>query len=161
VNAAVIPVVSGLPICNHNTLLLRTGDIMRSIVLAFALLLPSAVLAADAVEIDAGTHTCEQIARTISDSKAVFVRMGFGGRSFRYPPARWADLRPRLCLRLRSGIDLQQAHRLALGQSTDGANPERGHAPSSGFINHNCRNCSYSLEIVRKFVTKPARLKSR
>ncbi|WP_454849488.1 hypothetical protein [Rhizobium binxianense] len=61
---------------------------MRSIVFAAALLLPSAALAADAVEINASTHTCEQIARTISDSKAVFVRMGFGGRSFRYPPAR-------------------------------------------------------------------------
>ncbi|TCL70670.1 hypothetical protein [Rhizobium sp. BK251] len=61
---------------------------MKNLILAAAFLLPSAVLAAQAVEVDARALTCNQIVQTIRQHKAVFVRTGFGGRSFRYPPSR-------------------------------------------------------------------------
>lgn len=61
---------------------------MKNVVLAIALLLPSATLAAEAVEVNAGDHSCAELRRVIQQQKRVFVRMGFGGRSFRYPPAR-------------------------------------------------------------------------
>ena len=61
---------------------------MRKLILAAALLLPSATLAAQAVEVNARSYSCSQIAQIIRRDKAVFVRVGFGGRSFRYPPAR-------------------------------------------------------------------------
>lgn len=61
---------------------------MKSTVLAVALLFPSAALALEAVEVNARDHSCEELAQIIRKDKAVFVRMGFGGRSFRYPPAR-------------------------------------------------------------------------
>ena len=60
---------------------------MKSIVLAFVLLFPFVALAIDAVEVNARDHTCDELAQIIRKDKAVFVRMGFGGRSFRYPPA--------------------------------------------------------------------------
>ncbi|TBC58292.1 hypothetical protein [Rhizobium ruizarguesonis] len=61
---------------------------MKSVVLAVALLFPSVALAVEAVEVNARDHSCEELAQIIRKDKAVFVRMGFGGRSFRYPPAR-------------------------------------------------------------------------
>ncbi|QRM53821.1 hypothetical protein [Sinorhizobium sp. BG8] len=60
---------------------------MKYVVLAAALLLPSPSFAAKAVEVDARSHTCAQLAQFIRQHKTVFVRVGFGGRSFRYPPA--------------------------------------------------------------------------
>ncbi|MEZ2128896.1 MULTISPECIES: hypothetical protein [unclassified Sinorhizobium] len=61
---------------------------MRNLIFAAAFLLPSAALAVQAVEVNARSYTCNQIAQIIRQSKAVFVRIGIGGRSFRYPPAR-------------------------------------------------------------------------
>ncbi|WSH63462.1 hypothetical protein U8Q05_17585 [Rhizobium ruizarguesonis] len=61
---------------------------MKSVVLAVALLFPSVALAVEAVEVNARDHSCEELAQIIRKDKAVFVRMGLGGRSFRYPPAR-------------------------------------------------------------------------
>jgi hypothetical protein len=61
---------------------------MKSIIVAVALLFPSVALAVEAVEVNAGDHTCEELAQIIRQDKAVFIRMGIGGRSFRYPPAR-------------------------------------------------------------------------
>jgi hypothetical protein len=60
---------------------------MKYLILAAALLLPSAALAVEAVEINARDHSCRELAQFIQQKKAVFIRMGFGGRSFRYPPA--------------------------------------------------------------------------
>lgn len=61
---------------------------MRSLILAAALLLPTAAFALDAVEVNARDHPCRELAQIIQQKKAVFVRMGLGGRSFRSPPAR-------------------------------------------------------------------------
>ncbi|ANL34923.1 hypothetical protein [Rhizobium phaseoli] len=61
---------------------------MKIVVLAATLLLPSAALAVEAVEVKARDHSCEELTQIIRKDKAVFVRMGIGGRSFRYPPAR-------------------------------------------------------------------------
>ncbi|NLS03301.1 hypothetical protein HGP14_07955 [Rhizobium sp. P32RR-XVIII] len=61
---------------------------MKSMILAGALLLPSSALAVEAVEVNARAYSCNQLAQIIRQQKAVFVRVGFGGRSFRYPPAR-------------------------------------------------------------------------
>jgi hypothetical protein len=60
---------------------------MRIAVLATVLLLPSAALAAETVKVNARDHSCGELAQIIRQSKAVFVRGGIGGRSFRYPPA--------------------------------------------------------------------------
>ncbi|MBB2701828.1 UNVERIFIED_ORG: hypothetical protein GGI66_006554 [Rhizobium esperanzae] len=61
---------------------------MKIVVLAATLLLPSAALAVEAVEVNARDHSCAELTQIIRKDKAVFVRMGIGGRSFRYPPAR-------------------------------------------------------------------------
>jgi hypothetical protein len=61
---------------------------MKNVILAAALLLPSSALAVEAVEVNARAHTCNELVQVIRQNKAVFVRSGFGGRSFRYPPAR-------------------------------------------------------------------------
>ena len=55
--------------------------------LAVATLLPSAAFALDAIEVKARDHTCDELARIISQNPAVFVRIGIGGRSFRHPPS--------------------------------------------------------------------------
>jgi hypothetical protein len=61
---------------------------MRNVILAIAaLLLPSAAFAADAVEIKARDHSCAELSKFIRQNHKVFVRIGIGGRSFRYPPA--------------------------------------------------------------------------
>ncbi|WP_064711611.1 hypothetical protein [Rhizobium bangladeshense] len=60
---------------------------MKSVIFAVALLLPSAAFAGGAIEIKASAHSCGEIAQIIRQSKKAFVRVGFGGRSFRYPPA--------------------------------------------------------------------------
>jgi hypothetical protein len=57
-------------------------------VLAAALMLPSAAWSAGALNVDARAYTCSQISQIIRQSKKVFVRSGFGGSSFRYPPAK-------------------------------------------------------------------------
>ncbi|NLS07090.1 hypothetical protein HGP14_27710 [Rhizobium sp. P32RR-XVIII] len=61
---------------------------MKSVILAAAFLLPSSALAVEAVNVNSGAYTCNELAQIIRQQKAVFVRVGFGGRSFRYPPAR-------------------------------------------------------------------------
>jgi hypothetical protein len=61
---------------------------MRSVILAVALSLPLPAFAAGATEVNAGDHSCGELAQIIRQNKKVFVRVGFGGRSFRYPPAR-------------------------------------------------------------------------
>ncbi|MBA5802889.1 MULTISPECIES: hypothetical protein [Rhizobium] len=60
---------------------------MRSIIFAVALSLPLPVFAAGPIEVKAGDHSCGELAQIIRQNKKVFVRIGFGGRSFRYPPA--------------------------------------------------------------------------
>ncbi|MDQ0320238.1 hypothetical protein QO002_002376 [Pararhizobium capsulatum DSM 1112] len=61
---------------------------MKILIFAVGLLLPSTSFAADALNINARDHDCAAIGKIIRDNKKVFVRTGFGGRSFRYPPAR-------------------------------------------------------------------------
>ncbi|AJD40906.1 hypothetical protein RGR602_CH01558 [Rhizobium gallicum bv. gallicum R602sp] len=61
---------------------------MRNVILAAAFLLPSVALAAEAVEVRARDLSCGELAQFIRQNKTVFVRIGIGGRSFRYPPAR-------------------------------------------------------------------------
>ncbi|CCM76420.1 conserved exported hypothetical protein [Rhizobium mesoamericanum STM3625] len=56
--------------------------------LAAALLLASAAFSAGALNVDARSYTCSQISQIIRQNKKVFVRSGFGGSSFRYPPAK-------------------------------------------------------------------------
>lgn len=63
---------------------------MRPLLFAVALLLPQVTLAAQTVKIDAKGQSCGQIAQTIRQNKTVFVRVGFGGHNFRYPPAKCA-----------------------------------------------------------------------
>ncbi|EJC80103.1 hypothetical protein Rleg4DRAFT_1712 [Rhizobium leguminosarum bv. trifolii WSM2297] len=60
---------------------------MRSVIFAIALSLPLPAFAAGVTNVKAGDHSCGEIAQIIRQSKKVFVRVGFGGRSFRYPPA--------------------------------------------------------------------------
>ncbi|NNH33425.1 hypothetical protein C9413_29685 [Rhizobium sp. SEMIA 4085] len=61
---------------------------MRNVILAAAFLLPSVALAAEAVEVRARDLSCGELAQFIRQNKTVFVRIGIGGRRFRYPPAR-------------------------------------------------------------------------
>ncbi|MDM9629759.1 hypothetical protein QTL95_28145 [Rhizobium sp. S152] len=63
---------------------------MRSLLFAAALLLPQVALAAQTLKIDARAQSCGQIAQVIRQNKTVFVRVGFGGHNFRYPPAKCA-----------------------------------------------------------------------
>ncbi|MBX4906020.1 MULTISPECIES: hypothetical protein [Rhizobium] len=60
---------------------------MKSVVFAVALSLSSPALAGGVMEVKASAHSCGEIAQIIRQNKKVFVRVGFGGRSFRYPPA--------------------------------------------------------------------------
>ena len=60
---------------------------MRSIILIVALSLPLPAFAAGVKEVKASEHSCSELAEIIRQNKKVFVRVGFGGRSFRYPPA--------------------------------------------------------------------------
>ena len=57
-------------------------------ILAATLVLPSAAFSAAALNVDARSSTCSQISQIIRQNKKVFVRSGFGGSSFRYPPAK-------------------------------------------------------------------------
>ncbi|WP_064694577.1 hypothetical protein [Rhizobium aegyptiacum] len=60
---------------------------MRTVIFVLVLSLPLPVFAAGAVEIRAGAHRCGELTQIIRQNKKVFVRVGLGGRSFRYPPA--------------------------------------------------------------------------
>ncbi|MBX5103272.1 hypothetical protein HJB52_15500 [Rhizobium lentis] len=60
---------------------------MRIVIVVVALSLPLPVFAAGAIEVRAGDHSCGELARIIRQNKKVFVRVGLGGRSFRYPRA--------------------------------------------------------------------------
>ena len=60
---------------------------MRTMIFAALLLSPSMAFAVEAYEIRSSDHDCSGISAIIRQHKAVFVRAGFGGRSFRYPPA--------------------------------------------------------------------------
>lgn len=60
---------------------------MKSVIFAVALSLPLPAFAAGVMEVKAKEHSCGEIAQIIRENKKVFVRAGFGGRSFRYPPA--------------------------------------------------------------------------
>ncbi|OWV85436.1 hypothetical protein ATY78_25860 [Rhizobium sp. R635] len=63
---------------------------MKSVIVAVALSLlplPLPAFAAGVTEVKANAHSCGEIAQIIRQNKKVFVRVGFGGRSFRYPPA--------------------------------------------------------------------------
>ena len=68
-------------------------------------LVPSAVLAIEAVEVNARDHSCAELAQIIRHDKAVFVRAGFGGHSFRAAPAQCSlgDKRAVARIRDRSG----------------------------------------------------------
>ena len=61
---------------------------MRNLILSAAFLFSSAAHAVEAYQINARDHSCAEIAQTVRQHKAVFVRTGFGGRSFRHPPGR-------------------------------------------------------------------------
>ncbi len=61
---------------------------MKNMVLAAALLLSSASFAGAVTQINAREHTCAEITQIIRQEKKLFVRVGIGGRSFRYPPAK-------------------------------------------------------------------------
>jgi hypothetical protein len=61
---------------------------LRHVIIAAAVLLSSASIAAAAAEINARDHTCSEVAQFIRQNKSVFVRVGIGGRTFRYPPAK-------------------------------------------------------------------------
>ncbi|OWV74206.1 hypothetical protein ATY75_07930 [Rhizobium sp. N122] len=60
---------------------------MRSFIVIVALSLPLPAFAAGAKEVKASAYSCGELAQIIRQNKKVFVRVGFGGRSFRYPPA--------------------------------------------------------------------------
>ncbi|SCB57494.1 hypothetical protein GA0061105_102487 [Rhizobium aethiopicum] len=60
---------------------------MKTVIFVLVLSLPLPVFAAGAVEIRAGEHRCGELAQIIRQNKKVFVRVGLGGHSFRYPPA--------------------------------------------------------------------------
>jgi hypothetical protein len=79
---------------------------MRNVLFAAALLLvPSAASALEAVEVRARDHTCNELAQIIRQERAVFVRIGIGGRSFRSPPAQCSlgDKRDTTSLRDKNG----------------------------------------------------------
>jgi len=78
---------------------------MRNVIFAAAFLIPSAALALDAVEVRARDHTCNELAQIIRQEKAVFVRIGIGGRSFRYQPEQCSlgDKRETTTLRDKNG----------------------------------------------------------
>jgi hypothetical protein len=78
---------------------------MRNAILAAVFLLPSAALAVETVKANARDHSCGELAQIIRQSKAVFVRAGIGGRSFRYPPAKCelGDKRATVSIRDASG----------------------------------------------------------
>jgi len=59
-----------------------------SMLISAALLSPSVAFSAAALNVDARSYTCSQISQIIRQNKKVFVRSGFGGSSFRYPPAK-------------------------------------------------------------------------
>lgn len=61
---------------------------MKKLLLAIVSLLPSAVFAAEAVNVNARDHSCAELGQIIRGNPKVFVRTGLGGRSFRHPPAR-------------------------------------------------------------------------
>ncbi len=61
---------------------------MRTLIFALALLMPATGFAAEVRNINAKDYDCSGIVGVIRADKKVFVRTGFGGRSFRYPPAR-------------------------------------------------------------------------
>ncbi|WHO75081.1 hypothetical protein [Rhizobium sp. BT03] len=60
---------------------------MRSVILIVALSMPLPAFAAGTKEVKASEYSCGELAQIIRQNKKVFVRVGFGGRSFRYPPA--------------------------------------------------------------------------
>jgi hypothetical protein len=60
----------------------------KAVILAFVFLIPPAAFAAQPLTVDGRTHTCSELAQIIRQNKSVFVRVGIGGRSFRYPPAK-------------------------------------------------------------------------
>ncbi len=60
---------------------------MRNAVISAALLLSSPSFAGASKQINARDHICSKIAQIIRQEKK-FVRVGIGGRNFRYPPAR-------------------------------------------------------------------------
>lgn len=60
---------------------------MKSVIFAVALSLPLPAFAAGVMQVKAADHSCGEITQIIRQNKKVFVRVGFGGRSFRYPPA--------------------------------------------------------------------------
>ncbi|OWV83561.1 hypothetical protein ATY81_20150 [Rhizobium sp. R72] len=62
--------------------------VVHASLLAVTLVLPSTALSAGALNVDARAYTCSQISQIIRQNKKVFVRSGFGGSSFRYPPAK-------------------------------------------------------------------------
>jgi hypothetical protein len=61
---------------------------VMGVILAAVFLIPSAAVAAESLKVDGRTHTCSELAQIIRQNKSVFVRVGIGGRSFRYPPAK-------------------------------------------------------------------------
>lgn len=63
---------------------------MRRLILVATLLLPSVALSAQAIKVDGRSQSCSQLSQTIRQNKSVFVRVGIGGHSFRYPPAKCA-----------------------------------------------------------------------
>ena len=62
-------------------------ELTKSVIFAVALSLPLPAFAAGVMEVKAGDHSCGELSQIIRQNKKVFVRVGFGGRSFRYPPA--------------------------------------------------------------------------
>lgn len=65
-----------------------SGAAFSAAILAATLFVPSTAFSAGALNVDARAHTCSQISQIIRQNKKVFVRSGFGGSSFRYPPAK-------------------------------------------------------------------------
>jgi hypothetical protein len=61
------------------------GGLMKTLVFCAGLLLSVSAFA-NTVEIRASEHTCTELAQAIRHYGRVFIRMGIGGRSFRYPP---------------------------------------------------------------------------
>ncbi|MBY5400678.1 hypothetical protein [Rhizobium leguminosarum] len=76
---------------------------MRSVILVVALSLPLPVFGAGVMNVKASEHSCSELAQIIRQNKKVFVRMGFGGRSFRYPPAQCSMGDKRTTTSLRDG----------------------------------------------------------
>ncbi|RDJ08859.1 hypothetical protein [Rhizobium grahamii] len=61
---------------------------INAAILTTAFLMPSTAFSAAALNVDARSYTCTQVSQIIRQNKKVFVRSGFGGSSFRYPPAK-------------------------------------------------------------------------